>query len=415
MNSFLQNVSAINDCVRGNAKVLGLLGIFFFGVYLTYPITRSITESIFIHEAGAENLPKAWLISIFVLFTTVFLFNVASKKLSFKGLLLGSLFFSVLGFFGLSASYESGNVVGSYFLFILKEVYIILFVHLGLAYFNQIVSTSEAKILYGPLGAIGSVGGILGGLLSVALVKHLGSILALQVGVGILILFSMSFLLLDNKKADFQKEEKKAPPFKSLGEVKGYVLCIALVVMLSQFCINLAQFDFSKLFEITFKGDLNKQSHFLGYLYSCLGGLTFFIQLVVMPFVLQRFKLRSIHYFIPVLFLGVSIIVALFGSQSLYLVAAGFLIFKAVDYSLFSSVKEILYFALNDAQKAGAKYVTDMIVYRASKAGIAVFLIYFQNIYIIKILLVCFLLLWLGNVYNIFRISTKKMNVKEIE
>jgi AAA family ATP:ADP antiporter len=90
-------------------------------------------------------------------------------------------------------------------------------------------------------------------------------------------------------------------------------------------------------------------------------------------------------------------------TSDLWVIAAIFMTFKSVDYSIFVYSKEILYHPLQAEQKYGAKYLTDMISYRASKAAIAFFLIYFQSPAVLNTLMFIFLLLWLIALYLLFK------------
>ena len=80
------------------------------------------------------------------------------------------------------------------------------------------------------------------------------------------------------------------------------------------------------------------------------------------------------HLSIPLMY-GASFLFSLIMGGSLIPITVTFVIFKGVDYSLFGSAKELLYFALDDIQKYGAKYGADMITYRLAKGVISLILI----------------------------------------
>jgi AAA family ATP:ADP antiporter len=85
-------------------------------------------------------------------------------------------------------------------------------------------------------------------------------------------------------------------------------------------------------------------------------------------------------------------------------IAALFTYLKAADYSLFSSGKEILYQPLQPEQKYGAKYLTDMLVYRAGKAVVALVLIYLQSSTILNMLMFIFLGIWIFPIIKLFQL-----------
>jgi AAA family ATP:ADP antiporter len=88
-------------------------------------------------------------------------------------------------------------------------------------------------------------------------------------------------------------------------------------------------------------------------------------------------------------------------------VAALYTYFKAADYSLFSAGKELLYQPLSRLQKYGAKYLTDMLVYRAAKAMVAAVLIYVQSSTMLNMLMLIFLVLWTGLVLRLFQLHRR--------
>ena len=85
----------------------------------------------------------------------------------------------------------------------------------------------------------------------------------------------------------------------------------------------------------------------------------------------MRVRIKSIFFFVPLLYLGLIFGGLSIGSGALYVVAFVFISMKATDYSIFSVAKEVMYHPLESTQKYGAKYITDIFVYRSAKALIA--------------------------------------------
>jgi AAA family ATP:ADP antiporter len=95
------------------------------------------------------------------------------------------------------------------------------------------------------------------------------------------------------------------------------------------------------------------------------------------------------------------------GGEALFATALFYIYLKASDYSLFSGGKELLYQCLRPEQKYGAKYLTDMLVYRFSKALIAAVLIYLHSSSILNVMMTIFLFSWLILVIRIFHMQKK--------
>ena len=97
----------------------------------------------------------------------------------------------------------------------------------------------------------------------------------------------------------------------------------------------------------------------------------------------------------------------IWGGAGVGAIASFYIYLKASDYSFFSAAKEILYQPLKVQQKYGAKYLTDMLVYRVAKALIAAVLIYLQSSTILNTLMLIFLVIWIVLVIELFKLQKK--------
>jgi len=189
-------------------------------------------------------------------------------------------------------------------------------------------------------------------------------------------------------------------------DLKKYVLYICVMVALAQFIINIADFKFNLAFELAVPTK-DLRTGYLGNIYTWTNALTFVFQFLFLPFILPRVSEKNLHLFIPLSYL-VCLIALIFGSQiGLLPIAMLYIYFKAADYSFFSAGKEILYQPLEGSQKYGAKYLTDMLVYRSAKALIAFILIYLQTPSILDMIMIGFLFLWLFVVVKLFSLHRK--------
>ena len=84
-------------------------------------------------------------------------------------------------------------------------------------------------------------------------------------------------------------------------------------------------------------------------------------------------------------------------------VASAFVIFKGVDYSLFSTAKELLYFPLSPSQKYGAKYINDIVIYRFAKGLISLILIKIQIESAVTWMMYLSLVIWLILLIPLFK------------
>jgi ATP:ADP antiporter, AAA family len=362
-----------------------------FLLLFSYPLIRSTTTAVFLDAYGAEKSPHAWLLSILILALGISIYNFFQQKLKINRLYLITVLFSTVCFTVLNFAFSNGQTWAAYFLYVWKEVYIVLLVHMSLGFLNASINLSLAKIIYGPLGAVGSLGGVLGGLLTSSLTKSYSIEAIFYLGLLFVFLSGLLFFFLSGNKG-FLSEKNNQRPLQSLTKIKKYVVLIAAIVMLSQFCINLMNFKFNLLFTELFTDPLSK-TNFLGKLYSAINGLSLVVQLLVIPIAFKFFKLLTVHRSMPLLYL-LGLVFSFFLGTGILPVAGCFLFMKGLDYSLFAAAKELLYFPLEKGQKYGAKYLVDMITYRFSKGLISFFLIFMQAPQVINFLLMTFLLLW---------------------
>lgn len=381
---------------------LYLLSYFF--VLFNYPLIRASSTAFFFGSYGAKSSPVALFLSVFLLILCVYFCNRLQARYSVQkvfGL------FSILsgGVFLLSLTDVSNEVKFFYYLpFIWKEIYIVIQVHLLLAYANNVYMKDEFRVLVGPIGAIGSIGGILGGWLTSSLSVGEGTLLVMGIGAIFIFIPALFFYFTPSLRKNITQVNS---PLSSLTpEVKKYITYIAALVAITQFITNIADFNFNLAFEEAVS-QTGERTSYLGKVYMLTNALAFFFQFLILPFLLIRVSEKNLHLFIPLSYLFFLIILFGLGNFHLVAIAAFYIYLKASDYSLFSAGKEILYQPLGQLQKYGAKYLTDMLVYRVSKALIAVVLIYLQSSLILYTMMVIFILIWMIIVIKIFKLHRK--------
>lgn len=351
---------------------LTLIGGTLFLLFFSYPYLRSTTTSLLLTHHGVKASPYAWIYSVLCLSGVVTLLNFFQKRMrSQKIYLFGSsataLFFLI--FMGL---FKNHSLVWAYPLYVLKEVYIVMLVHSVLGHLNASINEEKAKVVYGPLGAIGSLGGIVGAFSVSSFVKLGGEDLFFFLGVALVFLTGLIFFGTSNKEVHL-KDSKERSPLNSIQGIKGFVFSVAGIVLLSQFVINIGNYQFNAFLNETFSDSLGK-TEFLGKVYGWINTCSLLMQVAVLPVLLKFVPPLLTHIAIPVVY-GITFFLGMTLGVGLMPMAVTFIVFKGLDYSLFGAAKELLYYALTDIQKYGAKYIADMITYRLSKGLISLILI----------------------------------------
>lgn len=382
-----------------------LVGLVMFGLLLTYPLIRSTTDALFLEHFKARNSPLVWLLSSVVLIAAITFISKLQKKVRIQHLFLSVTLASAVLFLIGGLLEQSGQHEVLFGLYALKEAYIVMLVHMALAHLNNVVSLEQAKFIYGPLGAFGSLGGIMGGALVSPFVSGFGSQMILTYLPISLIGIGLIFSLTRTSVSEAREQIKPTPalsPLSSVASVWQYVMWIAIMIALTQFAINMGQFLFNLHFEKLFiSADAKAQG--LGKVFMSINILSLTVQVLLTPIILKTFKTSTVHALIPLLYL---LAIALgFGLMpaSFLMVGGAFVLMKGVDYSLFSAAKELLYFPLDATQKYGAKYIVDMVIYRLSKGLISTILIFYQSIFLVQSLLMLILVLWALTLIPLFR------------
>ena len=194
-----------------------------------------------------------------------------------------------------------------------------------------------------------------------------------------------------------------------LASVKGlwpYLTGIIGTIIITQFVINVSSFRLNLMVQEHFASMVDK-TVFFGRVYTIINVATLFILSILTPLALKNTSLRTNHFTVVGIYLVGILPVIFFQGHLLGAMATVFITSKAIDYSFFGTIKEMLYYPLNKYQKYGAKYIIDMVMYRCSKGLISLFLAYVQNFRVLNILLALACLFWLTIVLYLFRLREK--------
>lgn len=404
MKNYLQFVRELDPEFKKNSVFIFLS--YFFTLF-SYPFTRSVSQSIFYDHYTAQDYSLATFFSVLALTAAIFLCNRVQERIGAQKLfsIIGVL---TIGLFALTYGLLArGHSEAAFYMFAVKEAYIVLLIHLILAYTNATFSLEQVKRLFGPIGAIGSIGGIVGGQLTsqVSSSAGVGAAFALGLAGIALALICFSFT---RRMVLTRKEALEVSPLKSISNVRKYVFLIAGVVAVSQWVIFIADLQFNILFENAFdtKGE---RTAYLGNLYSMVNVFSLFIQFVILPWLLVKVSTKKIFFAIPVFYMALILGGVAAGAGALIASAFVFVSLKGADYSIFSVAKEVMYYPLDKMQKFGAKYVTDMFIYRLSKALIAFFMAQYllKDLWGLTILQALFIGIWLFLLILLFREQSK--------
>ncbi len=396
----LAPIGNLTDADKINFLVLTLM---YALVLFTYPMIRSVTEATILEELGMRNWNMANFYSILTLVVVVNLYNFWQKKIGQKKIFIITAAFSAFVFSALSIGLESFGKFAVYTLFVWKEVYIVLLVHICLGFFNTHFSEDFAKSFFGVFGALTSIGSISGGLITSNFSRELGSQSLMFISCGILI-FTLLIASRFNERIEDLKVKEHKKPMSELSGLWGYVFLILSIVALSQFLIYIINLNFNSFVKMTIES-VDAKTEFFGRTYTYVNLLALGIQFILTPLALKNLKLKTNHFAVIAVYLLVFAPLIAFGGGSLTVLSMLFISAKAVDYSFFGTIKEMLYYPLTVGQKYAAKYIVDMFGYRFSKAVVALFFANFFAPNLAKWLFLGFSGFWLLAILKIFSIN----------
>ena len=126
MTSYIQFIKNLDPAFKKNA-VLVFLG--YFLVLLSYPSVRSVSQSLFYEHYTAQDYSMATFFSVLALIVAIFVSNKIQEKIGAQKLflLIGTLSIALL--VGSYISLNNGFAPSAFFLFAIKESYIVILLY----------------------------------------------------------------------------------------------------------------------------------------------------------------------------------------------------------------------------------------------------------------------------------------------
>ena len=338
-----------------------------------YEFIRAVSTSLFIEAYGAVNLP--WVMFA-VPPTTFLLLYVFGRILSRIGANRALLLTSLLSAGLIGGSYIlllRGLALAAAVIYVFREAYIVLIIEQYWSLVNSTLSSDQARQVNGPFCGIASLGAIAGGLLVRQLAAPLGSELLLLFAAGSLIpaavCSGVAYTLAGEPKPSTEEADgKKGHIGIALFFRSRYLVLIGLLILTTQTVSTVLDLRFNGLVEIE-KVDADERTAFYGSFYAGLNTVALALQFLAVPLVLRFIPLRTVHLGIPVVHLLTCAILTI--KPSLWSGLIAFLLFKALDYSIFRAGKEIFYIPLSFDARYRVKQIIDTFGYRTAKGGSA--------------------------------------------
>lgn len=365
---------------RGDLPRGLLLFAYLFLVICAYLVGQVARDSLFLGRFDAALLPFADMSLFVAVAAVVALYVRAGRRLSLDRLIAGSLV--VLGGLGLGFA-ALAHYSPPAWLFPVVYVWVGMLGVLAPAQVwtlaNYVLTSREARRLFGFIGAGATLGATVGGFASSALARRFGaeSLLAVTALLLLLATFLVSALWRQRPTA------LRHPGGAAAGDRVGlraslrlvlgsaHLRAITVIVVLSSFVTAVASWQFKAIAQQALVSK-DAMAAFFGAFNAWVGVLCVLTQLLLTASVLRRLGLGPVLFLLP---LGL-----LMGSAGLLSVATlgAAVLLKGVDkvlrYSIDRPAMELLYLPVPTALKVPAKSFIDTVAWRAGDglAGIVV-------------------------------------------
>ena len=342
-------------------------------VLFGYEFIRSVSSSLFIEAYGAENLPRGMMAIPPSMIVMLYCYG---RLLSWLGatraLAITSLFSAIL-ILGCYAALVRGMDFAAAIIYVFREAYIVIVIEQFWSFVNSVLTTEQAKRINGPFCAVASIGSFAGGMLVSRWATVLGTEALLLFTAASLVptaVFGVIAYRFGGEPKPTEEEAGGRLGHLGIGTLfrSRYLLFIAVLILSTQLVSTVLDLRFNGLAEMELP-DKDVRTAFFGSVYGYLGLAAGILQLVVVPLALRFVALRVIHLGIPIVHLVSSFVLTV--SPSLRSGAGAYVIFKALDYSIFRAAKELFYMPLSYDSRYRAKQIIDSFGYRFSKGGSA--------------------------------------------
>jgi AAA family ATP:ADP antiporter len=339
-----------------------------------YEIIRSVSNSLFIQAFGSGKLPIVMALGPVGTLAGLYGYGKLLSRVGPSSALVLTTIASGIGILACFAGIVNGSVLAVGVLYVLRESYIVILIEQYWSFINSSLNDGQARTLNGPVCGIASIGSIAGGLF-VANYAHTFGTETLLLFAAASLLPAAALSLVGYRVGGEPNADSERPAHGSLGlkefRTTPVLRNLAFLILLTQLLSTVLDLRFNGLVEET-SMVADDMTAFFGNFYARLNLAAFVLQFLGVPVILRLLSLRTVHLAIPCVHLLTCTLVLV--HPTLATGAAAYLVFKAIDYSLFRASKEVLYLPLSFDARYRTKEVIDAFGYRASKGVTAGFL-----------------------------------------
>lgn len=399
-----------------------LLFAYLFLVIASFVVGKSIRDALFIDEFGALLLPYADIGVAMLVGLWVSVYLRLARRLSFRQLLVNSLlFFAVncLVFWMIAHYYRPAWLtpviyvwVGMFGVVAPAQVWTLA---------TTVLTTREAKRMYGFIGSGATSGWIVGGYLTQVIAASygaefslIGMALALSAAAAIVgRLWARRPVIDSDIEAARAQEGMRGGIRASIRLIRQspYLVAIASVILLSSFTTTMAGWQFKALTGSAIDGR-DALAAFFGRFNFYAGLMAFALQWLLTGRLLRKLGIGFTLFIVPVGLLFGSIGLLVFGSLTAVIVLRG--IDQVLRYSIDKPTVELLYLPVPSDRTVAVKSFIDTVIWRLGDglAGVTILIAAtFGQMAVVQVTWVGLLLIggWLAAAYVAQRLYVENL------
>lgn len=346
-----------------------------------YAITRPTSNALFLTLFSSKAYPWVWLATVPLNLSVIYLYNRYLPKIG-PLKVLWTFAITTIGINAMAGYLYTSTPLFIFFQYAWKDIYVLLMLKQIWSMIHSTIPEAKAKYLYGSIYGMGTIGAISGSLIPAFLAGYFGSekLLFMTLPIYLVLLFSytMAFRRSGVQKDTFSKDLTQNPkPSEAFSLIKRSPVLIAvlLLVVFMQVSVALMEYQFNAHLEINIL-EKDLRTAFCGKLVGVINGLSLFFQFIGGFLLVRILGLRRSHFLIPILLCSSALFsIAL---PTFAVLSFSYVFFKAIDFSLFGVIREMLYVPLELDAKFRAKAIIDVFAYRTSKAVVSLGLLTMQ-------------------------------------
>lgn len=348
-----------------------------------YGITRPASNALFLTAFSSKAYPYVWLATVPLNLFVVYLYNRFLPKIG-PWRMMATLAGATMAINTLCGLFLSAFPQLIFFHFAWKDIYILIMFKQLWSMIHSTIAASRAKIIYGVIFGMGTIGSVLSSLIPGFFAVKIGSeqlfFFTLPLYLVLLFAYSMAFKRSGVKETHFQRDLSADPRSRegfALIYRSPFLIAVLLLVVFMQVSVALMEYQFNAHLEMNIL-EKDLRTEYCGRLIALMNILSAVFQFVGGFLMVHLLGLKRSHFFIPMLLCATAFFSL--GLPSFAIISLGYVFIKSVDFSLFGIIREMLYIPLQLDEKFRAKAVIDVFAYRTSKALVSVCILVLQAV-----------------------------------